>query len=476
MPLEGASLPPTVAILPVRSVGSVPRVDRFADAIGDDLAIALSRFRGLRVVAVPSSGGDAGAASLGAGRVTITVRLIDTATTTCFWAERCEFAHREDGVAIRSTVRRIAATVAERIATHGHDRAARRLAERMTAHDHVLRGQGIVAGSPESNLRARRHFEMAISLGPRSSRAVAGLAHAHVIDAIFDYSASFEGSLDLVLDRAANAGLLDPADCKADWVLGHVLDKRGEGEQALRHFVRALALNPADADAHVMKGICLWGMGEHPQSVACFEAALKLNTHSPGWYLWNLACGICALARHAEALPFLRTFTDRRPAFLRPRKDRAATCAQLGRTGRIVEEFVAQDPQAILQQENAMFERCRTNATGTTCWTGSGKRSAGVAPAGADRGGRNPRGRRHVFQGHPIEWRITMAERKRSTDGRRETEEYLDDAPTPGHQGRNQGTLERKVGTRDEKKRAENDRAGATRVRKSDERGAGGAA
>ena len=67
-----------------------------------------------------------------------------------------------------------------------------------------------------------------------------------------------------------------------------------------------------------------------------------------------------------------------------------------------------------------------------------------------------------------------MAERQRSTDGTRETEEYTDDTAAPSHQGRAQGELERKVGTRDELKRAEDDRAGATRVTKSDEKGQGG--
>lgn len=68
-----------------------------------------------------------------------------------------------------------------------------------------------------------------------------------------------------------------------------------------------------------------------------------------------------------------------------------------------------------------------------------------------------------------------MAERHRSQDGKRETDEYLENEPeTPGHQGRAQGNLERKVGTRDELKNAEQSRPGATRVTKSDERGKGG--
>ena len=66
-----------------------------------------------------------------------------------------------------------------------------------------------------------------------------------------------------------------------------------------------------------------------------------------------------------------------------------------------------------------------------------------------------------------------MAERYRSQDGRQETKDYLDGAETPGQQGRSGGNLERKVGTRDALKRAEQDRPGATRVTKSDEKGDG---
>lgn len=67
-----------------------------------------------------------------------------------------------------------------------------------------------------------------------------------------------------------------------------------------------------------------------------------------------------------------------------------------------------------------------------------------------------------------------MAERHRSMDRRQETEDLVeDDLDTPGHGGRKQGNLERDVGTRDEKKRAEKGEAGATRVTKEDEEGQG---
>lgn len=67
-----------------------------------------------------------------------------------------------------------------------------------------------------------------------------------------------------------------------------------------------------------------------------------------------------------------------------------------------------------------------------------------------------------------------MPERVRSNDGRSETEELLNDAPeTPDQQGRAQGNLERRVGTRDEDRRVDKGDRGTTRVTKEDERGEG---
>lgn len=61
-----------------------------------------------------------------------------------------------------------------------------------------------------------------------------------------------------------------------------------------------------------------------------------------------------------------------------------------------------------------------------------------------------------------------MAERKRSKDGSRDTDQFGQaEGGTPGRAG---GNLARKVGTRDELKRVREDPAGVTRVRKSEEK------
>lgn len=60
-----------------------------------------------------------------------------------------------------------------------------------------------------------------------------------------------------------------------------------------------------------------------------------------------------------------------------------------------------------------------------------------------------------------------MAERHRSKDGRRETEEVFGKPDDIDQKGRTGGRLSRNVGTEDEEKRSTERPAGATRVTKS---------
>ncbi|SFC05294.1 hypothetical protein [Tropicimonas isoalkanivorans] len=64
-----------------------------------------------------------------------------------------------------------------------------------------------------------------------------------------------------------------------------------------------------------------------------------------------------------------------------------------------------------------------------------------------------------------------MPERIRSKDGSRDTDEVLGEQGQISQQGRADGNLQRKVGTRDELKRSNERPGGATRVTKSDEEG-----
>ena len=63
-----------------------------------------------------------------------------------------------------------------------------------------------------------------------------------------------------------------------------------------------------------------------------------------------------------------------------------------------------------------------------------------------------------------------MAERHRSKDGSRDTDRVMGETGSVSQGGREGGALPRKKGTKDEMKRATERPAGATRVRKGDEK------
>lgn len=62
-----------------------------------------------------------------------------------------------------------------------------------------------------------------------------------------------------------------------------------------------------------------------------------------------------------------------------------------------------------------------------------------------------------------------MAERHRSKDGSRETDEVIGAEGNVGQSGRDGGDVARTIGSEDELKRSEQRPAGVTRVRKADE-------
>lgn len=71
-----------------------------------------------------------------------------------------------------------------------------------------------------------------------------------------------------------------------------------------------------------------------------------------------------------------------------------------------------------------------------------------------------------------------MAERKRSQDGHRETEDVLGEKPenlteSPDHADRSGGEINRKVGTRDELKNTDATSSGNTRPKAQDTDGSG---
>jgi len=97
----------------------------------------------------------------------------------------------------------------------------------------------------------------------------------------------------------------------------------------MTHAERSMAFNPSDATAVEQVGLISIRAGRADAGIDLVRQAMRLNPYHPDWYWTDLAIGLYAARRHAEALDANRRIAAwKSPAHLA----RLAACyAQLGR-------------------------------------------------------------------------------------------------------------------------------------------------
>ena len=147
---------------------------------------------------------------------------------------------------------------------------------------------------------------------------------------------------------------IDNTDSKAQLILSHAYEERGEHVEAKVHLERALELNPNDADAFAFKGIYLDNTGKPSEAIDCYLTAMRLNPYYPAWYLWKLGDAYYSTRQYEKALVPLKEALNRNPKLKRARLAIAATYVQLDgieEAGRQVELLLADHPDASIKQE-----------------------------------------------------------------------------------------------------------------------------
>ena len=350
---EPLALPdkPSIAVLPFDNLSGDPEQEYFSDGVTEDIITELSRFRELFVIARNSSFSYKGkavkvqniATDLGiryvlegsvraAGdRIRITTQLIDAETGHHIWSERynreiADLFDLQDEIA-----QTVAGTVAGRLRLTAEDRAERKPIENLEAYDYVLRGQSIIANTKENNIRARRAYEKAIEFDPNFTRAYVGLALSYIIEGFNQWWDPSDHPLEHALEYATKAISLDNTDSKAQLMLGHVYEERGEYQEAKVHLERALELNPNDADGFAYMAVYLESIGKPGEAIECYLKAMRLNPYYPAWYLWKLGTAYFSTKQYEMALAPLREALDRNPKMKRARLNLAASYSQLDR-------------------------------------------------------------------------------------------------------------------------------------------------
>jgi adenylate cyclase len=364
---------PSIAVLPFANMSGDPEQEYFADGMVDEITTALSRFKGLFVIARNSSFTFKGKAvdikevgrRLGvryvlegevrkaSEKVRITGRLIKAATGTHIWADRFErdmtdiFALQDEfTLAVVSAIR-------PKLFQAEIALASRRRPEDLTAYDLYLRAiQQIGPSTREGLAEGLRLIQRALELYPRfaAAAALAGACHAENVVRNYTTDPQFERKeavrlMRLALnlddgdpDTLASAALISAllvGDCETEIEMsdravelnsnsyrawhcrGWVLKIAGQPEEAIRSFERAMRMSPVDPETFAAltgMGFALIELRRFDEAIIAAKRAQRLNPCYPGPYRC-LASALAHLGRDAEAREAAARMLELDPAF-----------------------------------------------------------------------------------------------------------------------------------------------------------------
>lgn len=299
---------PVLVVLPFTNL-SADSDEYFADGLTEDIITNLARFRDLRVIAGASSlqfKGSArdladvcnrtragyvvqGSVRRAAGRVRISVQLIDGPSGVQLWGDRYD-RDMVDIFALQDEVTRtVAATLGVKMQDVALQHALKKSAIELSAYDCLLRARRYTwMLSAEMHAEARDLLEKAVELDPLSADAHALLANVYLGEHRFEMNPR-PNPIGRALVHALAATRLDPQNAYARCWLAIVYFFRGENERFEAEARLALELNPNDPETLADVGHYYAFMGQFERGAELSRRAQQLNPLHPGWYHFSFA-------------------------------------------------------------------------------------------------------------------------------------------------------------------------------------------
>jgi adenylate cyclase len=340
---------PSIAVLPFANLSNDPEQEYFADGMMDEIVTALTRNRGLFVIASSSTlafkrqaasaqevGRQLGVRYVLEGsvrksgdRVRIATKLVDAADGAQLWAERFDdtladvFA-LQDRVALS-----VAGVVGPAIESFDERRVARRPTESLGAYDLYLRARPLLRMFRRAEMtQALELLERAITLDPRYAMALAAAATCHHNIAVYRWSDDADPHRlagNALAQRALTHG---PDDASVLAQTAAALSYENL-ENAVELAGRATALNPGAAGVWYMSGMLRVRIGDLGVGLDHLATATRLN---PAQRL-SLVQSWMATARFLEGHPDEAFSLIWESTYQHPMAHlvAAAVCGQLGR-------------------------------------------------------------------------------------------------------------------------------------------------
>jgi adenylate cyclase len=345
---------PTIAVLPLASVGERWVDTYMAAGIVDDVIQSLSGLREVAVIARGSTVGFAGPAvdPVAAGRqlgaryvltgtlshlgdaVRISTKLTDVEHDRSLWVSRQDVKGMEIFDLQDRIVQHIIAGVAPHIRASELRSALRKRPENLTAYDQMLRGVHLLYSADRATSQEARQFlEAAMSEDPTFSMPAAYAAWWHCLWIGQGWSADPQVDSDKAFELASRAITLDPGNALALAAKGHLLSYlRREYDAALLFFARALEACPNHAFSWMMSSTTLSYVGRAEEALARATHALVLSPHDQSRYLYLNRVSIAHFAGGdmAEAARWARLCRAESPSYTSNLRILAAALARRG--------------------------------------------------------------------------------------------------------------------------------------------------
>ncbi|MBB2718829.1 UNVERIFIED_ORG: TolB-like protein [Rhizobium etli] len=297
---------PGIAVLPFENLGGDTEKQYLADGIADDLIIALTRFRWLRVASRGASfarwngsrdpravGHELGVNFLVDGairytgdRIRISVHLADAAKGATVWSEHYDLQLAEIFAVQDAIAERIAAAVEPELLLR-HGLAVAPHTGNITAWDLVRQGTfNFHKVSQPTHLLARRFFREAAELDPMLPEAQIWRARVNAGLVAYGWTDDPAADGQEGLSAALRAIYLDARNPYSHYALAIVSAYTGRADQAILAAERSIELGSSFALGHLVLGMARLFSGDAAGARKPLSRGLELNPHDPQNGVW----------------------------------------------------------------------------------------------------------------------------------------------------------------------------------------------
>jgi TolB-like protein len=357
-PSQAPELPdkPSLAVMPFLNLSGDPAQDYFIDGVVEDIVSALSRIRWLFVIArnstfaykgrvadVKQVGRDLGVRYVLEGsmrkaekRVRITGQLVDATTGTHVWAERFEGTLDDIFDLQDQMAASVVGAIAPQLERAEIERAQRKQTESLDAYDYYLRAVACFhKGTKEAIEEALPLLYKSMALDPDYAAAYGMAAWSYFWRKINGWMAdrsreSSEGAR--LARRAVELGRNDAvALTRGGHALGHF---GGDLDACIALLDRALVLDPNLSTAWYLSGFQRITRGDHDDAIGRFARAMRLSPLDPEMIRMQTGTAMAHLLAGRFDIAVLWAEKARRdlPTFLLANGIAAASHALAGRT------------------------------------------------------------------------------------------------------------------------------------------------